>query len=161
MISFFLLCLPIFGVVAIGRIATRAGLTASSAIDVLGAFSFRFALPALVVRLIAGQPLETSFNAYFYAAFLACGFTIFALVFALSRFSRPQVGTASAYATTASVSNFGFLGPPLMLAFFGDRGAGPLAMAIMAEVMVLMSLGSLLMREMQARIELLHAVHLA
>ena len=32
-----------------------------------------------------------------------------------------------------------------MLAFFGARGAGPLAMAIMAEVMILLSLGSALM----------------
>src|SRR5258708_22563540 len=32
-----------------------------------------------------------------------------------------------------------------MLAFFGERGAGPLAMAILAEVMVLLSVGSVLM----------------
>jgi predicted permease len=48
-------------------------------------------------------------------------------------------------ATTATVSNLGFLGPPLMLAFFGERGAGPLAMAILAEIMILLSLGSMLM----------------
>jgi hypothetical protein len=32
-----------------------------------------------------------------------------------------------------------------MLAFFGERGAGPLAMAILAEVVVLLSVGSVLM----------------
>src|SRR5258708_4307899 len=32
-----------------------------------------------------------------------------------------------------------------MLAFFGERGAGPLAMAILAEVMFLLSVGSVLM----------------
>jgi malonate transporter len=37
------------------------------------------------------------------------------------------------------------VGPPLVLAFFGERGAGPLAMAILAEVMVLLSAGSVLM----------------
>ncbi len=56
-----------------------------------------------------------------------------------------DLSTAAAHATTATVSNLGFLGPPLMLAFFGERGAGPLAMAILAEVMVLLSVGSVLM----------------
>jgi len=56
-----------------------------------------------------------------------------------------DLSTAGAHATTATVSNLGFLGPPLMLAFFGERGARPLAMAILAEVMVLCSVGSVLM----------------
>jgi malonate transporter len=55
------------------------------------------------------------------------------------------LAAAGAHATTATVGNLGFLGPPLMLAFFGERGAGPLAMAILAEVMVLLSVGSVLM----------------
>lgn len=145
MITFFLLSLPIFGVVAAGWMATRAGWMPAGTIDVLGTFSFRFALPALVLRLIAGQPLDASFNSHFYTAFLACGAAIFLLVLVLSWIVGCDVAAASAHATTASVSNLGFLGPPLMLAFFGERGAGPLAMAIMAEVMVLLSLGSVLM----------------
>src|SRR5919106_2438544 len=43
------------------------------------------------------------------------------------------------------LSNLGFLGPPPVLAFFGERGAGTLAMAIMAEVMVLLSVGAMIM----------------
>ena len=50
---------------------------------------------------------------------------------------------------SATVSNLGFLGPPLMLAFFGERGAGPLAMAILAEIMVLLSLGGAIMGSSQ------------
>lgn len=65
MIDFFLLGLPIFGVVGIGWGAMRAGLVPASAIDVLGGFSFPFALPALVLRLIASQPLEAAFNVRF------------------------------------------------------------------------------------------------
>jgi predicted permease len=43
--------------VALGWAAVKAQLTPSSVIEALGAFSFRFALPALVLRLIASEPL--------------------------------------------------------------------------------------------------------
>jgi malonate transporter and related proteins len=146
MIAFVLLSLPIFGVVALGWAAMRAHLATPGALDALGAFSFRFALPALVLRLIAGQPLGRSFNPVFYGGYLASGGLIFALVFGLSRIlDRQGVATAGARAATTTVSNLGFLGPPLVLAFFGERGAGPLAMAILAEVMVLLSLGGVIM----------------
>ncbi|HMC48552.1 MAG TPA: AEC family transporter [Caballeronia sp.] len=146
MIGFFLLSLPVFGVIGVGWAATRAHLLASGALDALNVFSFRFALPALVLRLIAGQPLRQSFNPGFYAGYLASGAAVFMLVLGVSRLTAAStVAAAGAHATTATVSNLGFLGPPLMLAFFGERGAGPLAMAILAEIMVLLSLGGVLM----------------
>jgi predicted permease len=146
MIDSVLLSLPVFGVVVLGWLAVRYGYAASAALDALGAFSFRFALPALVFRLIAGQPLDHSFNAVFYAGYLAGGLLLFALVLAASRWpGRQPIAAAGARATTATVSNLGFLGPPLMLAFFGARGAGPLAMAILAEIMVILSIGGVLM----------------
>ncbi|HMC48116.1 MAG TPA: AEC family transporter, partial [Caballeronia sp.] len=146
MIGFFLLSLPVFGVIGVGWAATRAHLLASGALDALNVFSFRFALPALVLRLIAGQPLRQSFNPGFYAGYLASGAVVFMLVLGVSRLTAAStVAAAGAHATTATVSNLGFLGPPLMLAFFGERGAGPLAMAILAEIMVLLSVGGVLM----------------
>ena len=146
MIGFFLLSLPVFGVIGVGWAATRAHLLSSGALDALNVFSFRFALPALVLRLIAGQPLRQSFNPGFYAGYLASGAVVFMLVLGVSRLiASSTVAAAGAHATTATVSNLGFLGPPLMLAFFGERGAGPLAMAILAEIMVLLSIGGVLM----------------
>jgi predicted permease len=146
MINLALLSLPIFGVVGLGWIAAQARLATLSALDALGAFSFRFALPALVFRMISSQRLDSSFNALFYGGYLASGCFIFALVFGLSRIlGRQSIAAAGAHATTTTVSNLGFLGPPLASAFFGERSAGPLAMAILAEVMVLLSLGGAIM----------------
>jgi predicted permease len=145
-ISFVLLSLPIFGVVALGWAAVRLRVVKPEALDALGAFSFRFGLPALVLPLIANQPIREFFNPTFYGGYLASGALVFALVLVLSRTLGGQNLTdASARATTATVSNLGFLGLPLMLAFFGNRAAGPLAMAILAEVMVLLSIGCVLM----------------
>lgn len=146
MISFVLLSLPIFGVVALGWAAVRLRVVKPEALDVLGAFSFRFGLPALVLPLIADQPIREFFSPTFYGGYLASGAFVFALVFVLSRTLGGQnLSDAGARATTATVSNLGFLGLPLMLAFFGNRAAGPLAMAILAEVMVLLSIGCVLM----------------
>src|SRR5437660_321396 len=85
MISFFLISLPIFGVIGVGWAATRTRLVAQGALDALNAFSFRFALPALLLRLIAGQPLRQSFNPEFYTGYLASGAIIFVLVLVTSR----------------------------------------------------------------------------
>jgi hypothetical protein len=145
-IAFLLLSLPIFAVVALGWVATRAGWIASATNDALGAFAFYFALPALVFRLIASLPLDRSLNATFCGGYLASGALVFGLVLVVSiLLNRQSVAAAGAQATTATVSNLGFLGPPLMLAFFGEGGAGPLAMAILAEVMVLFSVGGVIM----------------
>jgi predicted permease len=141
-----LLSLPIFGIVALGWAATRARLAAPGVLDALGAFAFRFALPALVFRLIAAQPLGGSFHPAFYGGYLATGVLVFAIVFGLSLVIGGRgAAAAGAHATTSTVGNLGFLGPPLMLAFFGERGAGPLTMAILAEIMVLLSVGAVLM----------------
>ena len=144
--SFFLLCVPIFAVVALGWAAVKIRLVPAGGTDALGAFSFRFALPALVLRLIAGGPLGQSFNPRFFMGYLASGSLIFALMFVISRLLQGRAAaTAGARATTAAVSNLGFLGPPIVLTFFGERGAGPLAMAIVCEVMILMSVGAVIM----------------
>ena len=67
------LSVSIFAVVALGWVATRVGLSSPAMVDALGAYSFRFALPALVVQLIADQPLDRSFNSSFYAGTSSAG----------------------------------------------------------------------------------------
>ncbi|GAB3426110.1 AEC family transporter [Flindersiella endophytica] len=138
-----LLSVPVFGVVALGWVARRTGLVTAQALDALGRYAFQFALPALVFRLISAQPLDASFDPVFYAGYLGAGALVFAGGFAAARrLARSPTPVAGACAATATVGNLGFLGPPLMLAYFGDRGAGPLAMAVLAEVMVLLSIAA-------------------
>src|SRR5258708_28803910 len=118
MISFFLISLPIFGVIGVGWAATRTRLVAQGALDALNAFSFRFALPALLLRL-AGQPLRQSFNPEFYTGYLASGAIIFVLVLGTSLVAAARdLSTAAAPPTTATLRNLAFLGPPLLLALF-------------------------------------------
>jgi predicted permease len=146
MIGFLLLSLPIFAVVGLGWVIARVKLGSTALLDSLGWFSFQVALPALVFRLIESQPIGRTFNVAFYGGYFISGSVIFGLTLLMSlALGRQDLSTAGAHATAASVSNLGFLGPPIMLAFFGERGAGPLTMSIVAAVMVLLSVGTILM----------------
>jgi malonate transporter len=122
MISFFLISLPIFAVIGVGWAATRTRLVSQGALDALNAFSFRFALPALLLRLIAGQPLRQSFNPEFYTGYLASGAIIFVLVLGTSR-----VVAARDLSTVAEVIVLLSVGSVLMGANGGPkRGIGSL-----------------------------------
>jgi predicted permease len=90
MISFFLLCVPIFGTIVLGWTAAKAQLTSQTAIEVLGAFSFRFALPALVMGLIASEPLSHVFNPIFFAGYLASGSLVFVFTFGVAHLAQQQ-----------------------------------------------------------------------
>ena len=117
MISFLLLVVPVFAMMALGWVAIAARLLPSDAIDVLGGFSFRFALPALILQLIGRQKMAALFEPVFFAGYLGSGCLVFALAFVAFGGTYPRgVARAGARATTATVSNLGFLGPPLALA---------------------------------------------
>src|SRR5258708_26478129 len=128
MTSFFLISLPIFAVIGVGWAATRTRLVAQGALDALNAFSFRFALPALLLRLIAGQPLRQSFNPEFYTGYLSSAAIIFLLALGTSRVVAARVlSTAAAHETTAAVMTLVFLAPPLTAAFFCARASAQLS----------------------------------
>src|SRR5258708_24982467 len=106
MTSFFLISLPIFAVIGVGWAATRTRVVGQGALDAVNALPFRLAAPALLLRVIAGQPLRQSFNPEFYTGYLASGAIIFVLVLGASRVvAARDLSTAAAHATTATVSN--------------------------------------------------------
>jgi malonate transporter len=145
LLSFFLASSPIFAVVAIGFAAARLGWLAPAGIAAFTAYAFDLALPALVTGLLARQPLHAVFDPRFFAALLGAGLLVFAATAAVSAVAGSGLGAAGAHAQAATNGNLGFLGVPLLLSILGEQAAGPLAMAILAEVGVLMPLGIALM----------------
>jgi malonate transporter len=143
-LSFLSLCAPIFAVIGLGWGAARFRLVQPQVVDAVGTFSFHFALPALLLRLMGSQPLSHSFEPVFFAGYLAVCLTVF---FGTLLLALPwhRCGPAAAMGAAAAMGNVGYLGPPLLLPLLGERGAGPIAMAIMSEVAVVLALGSLLM----------------
>ena len=143
-IAFLAICLPIFAVIGVGFAAARFRLIQPAMVDAVGAFSFLFALPALLLRLMAAQPLGRSFEAGFFFGYLGACLTVFAVVM-LAALPFRRRGPAAAIGAAAAMGNVGYLGPPLLLPLLGERGAGPIAMSIMSEVAVVLALGSVLM----------------
>ena len=145
MLHFLALCLPIFAVVGIGFAAARGRLVTPAAVDAIGLFAFNVALPAMLLRLMAAQPLAESFEGDFFAGYLLACLSVFggvtALAMAFGR-ARPE---GAAMGAAAAMGNVGYLAPPLLLPILGPRVAGPVAMSIVAEVAVIIALGSVLM----------------
>jgi malonate transporter len=139
------LCLPIFAVIGLGWLATRARLVPPVMVEAVGAFAFLFALPALLLRLIAAQPLGEIFDPRFFAGYLGACLLVFGVVMAAALPAGRGRPAAAGLGVAAAFGNVGYLGPPLLLSLMGERVSGPLAMAIMAEVTVVLPLGDLLM----------------
>lgn len=145
------LCLPIFAVIGLGWLAaSKTRLAPPVMVEAVGAFSFMFALPAMLLRLMANQPLAQTFDPAFFTAYLACCLAVFfsgmALAWLLARRHEARPQFAAGLGAAASFGNVGYLGPPLLLSLMGaERISGPLAMAIIAEVTVVLMLGDVLM----------------
>ncbi|HYZ33772.1 MAG TPA: AEC family transporter [Crenalkalicoccus sp.] len=144
MAGFVLLCLPIFGVIGLGWACTAFRLMPAATIAAVGHFAFQVALPALLLRLMAAQPLSENFEPAFFTGYLACCLTVFFGTLALAR-PWQRRGHAAALAAAAAMGNVGYLGPPLLLPLLGPRSGGPVAMAIMSEVAVVLAIGTVLM----------------
>lgn len=151
MLRFFLTSSPIFAVVALGYAAARLRLVAPQGFAAFAAYAFNLALPALLLGLLARQPLDRTFDPRFFAAMLAAGLLAFFATGAVALAGRAGLARAGAFAQAATSGNLLFLGIPLILAVLGERAAGPLALAILAEVGVLVPLGLAAMGLGQAR----------
>jgi malonate transporter len=142
MLQFFLASAPIFAVVALGFAAARLRLVLPQGFAAMAAYAFNLALPALLMGLLARQPLGRAFEPRFFAALLAAALAVFAAVALLTALlGRGGLAVASSQAQAATGGNQAFLGVPLLLAVVGERAAGPIAMVILVEVAVLMPIG--------------------
>jgi malonate transporter and related proteins len=151
-LGFLSLCLPIFAVIGLGWVAVRRGMVAPTVTDAVGVFAFNVALPAMLLRLMAAQKLSESFEPRFFAGYLAaCLVVFFATMGGAMLLAGRRRGQAAAIGAGAAMGNVGYLGPPLLLPMIGERGAGPVAMAIMSEVAIVIALGSVLMAPMGER----------
>jgi predicted permease len=146
MLQFFLASSPIFAVVALGFLAARMRLVAPAGFVAFAIYAFDLALPALLVTLLARQPLQEAFDLRFFGALLAAGLTVFATTGVLTALlGRSGLRVAAVHGQAATNGNLAFLGVPLLLTLLGERATGPLAMAVLAEVGLLMPLGIVLM----------------
>jgi predicted permease len=145
MIGFLSLCLPIFAVVLVGLFAARLKLVSAAVVVAIGTFSFNVALPAMLLRLVGSQPLAESFQPEWFQGYLGACLAVFAIAMGIGLLRGHTRQQSASLGAAAAMGNVGYLAPPLLLPMLGQRVAGPVAMSIMAEVAVIVALGSVLM----------------
>lgn len=141
---------PVFALVFCGFAGQRWQLLPGRSVEGINAFVFFFALPAMLFRIVATQPLASFADWRFAAAYTAGGLIVLlvtrAAVVAGARAAHPSRGTtaterseATAFGLNASHGNLGYLGLPLAI----ELGAGhvpPMVLALTCDIFVLITL---------------------
>ncbi|NBC33171.1 MAG: AEC family transporter [Alphaproteobacteria bacterium] len=131
--------LPVFAIILAGVLAGRAGVLGRAASEALNAFVYWIALPPLLFLAMARAPVAETLHPNFIGAFLGGILAIWLLGSLIGRllYGAP-LAEAVMQGMSASFSNTGYMGIPLFLAAFGERGLAPagLATVIMSLVAV-------------------------
>lgn len=144
MLATFLQTLPFFGLVALGYAAARAGLFPEEATGWLTRFVFLFALPAMLLAVTATMPAETLADTTFLAAYASASLVVWGLILGLALLRGEGLAAAAIEAQCAVVGNVGFIGVPMLLVLLGPRAAGPVLMVLAVDLIVFMTLFTLL-----------------
>lgn len=132
---------PIFLLIAAGYVAFRRNILQPDHARGLGAFVLNFALPALIVRALAGRPASEIVNAPYLAAYGGASLVVFAIIFATARYVRGRSVTESAMqALGATASNSGFIGYPVAALVLGQIAGVALSLNMMFENIILIPL---------------------
>ncbi|QPC44261.1 AEC family transporter [Kaustia mangrovi] len=119
--------IPVFGLIALGYLASRSGLIAQSVTGGLTAFVFTIATPALLFRTMAAVEVPAVSPWALWAAYFGGVAVAWLMGWGLVRHALGGSPLAAAGAGVASAySNTVLLGLPLIFAVIGDRGALPL-----------------------------------
>ncbi len=121
--------LPIFALILTGYGSARLGILGRAATDSLNRFAVFLALPALLFQAMTRITPEQIGQAGFAAAFAGGIAVTFAAAFALGRRGGRRVADASIQGLDAAYANVGFMGIPLCLLVFGERGIPPAVIA--------------------------------
>ncbi len=141
---------PFFAVIFLGWLAGRRGMFDLSAVRILNGFAFFVATPALIIRVMAREPIAELFNLPFFLGLAGVGvgqLLLFALI--MRRFGGVNAAASISRGQACVGPNFAFLGIPLMLAFLGDDAPAPIALGLLVDNAILIPLSIGLIRALQ------------
>ena len=134
--------LPFFALILFGYIAAARRWVPTEAVPAFNGFLLYFAVPAMLFRFAAGTPFQEIANGRYFFAWAAAGVAVLVVVAWLARrLLKAGMRDAAFFGLVAAVPNAGFLGVPLMVALMGDRAAAPSILAIVADLLIVASVG--------------------
>ncbi|MGA6097392.1 AEC family transporter [Stutzerimonas marianensis] len=141
MLSILAITAPIFILIAIGFVSSRAALVSRDQVAGMGRFVITLALPALVIRALLERPLHEVIHWNYLIGYGLGSLLIFGLGYAFARLVRKDNLSGSALAGLGmSVSNSGFVGYPIVVLVVGGPAAVALALGMMIENALLIPL---------------------
>ncbi len=141
MLSILSITAPIFILIAIGFVSSRAALVSRDQVAGMGRFVITLALPALVIRALLERPLHEVIHWNYLIGYGLGSLLIFGLGYAFARLVRKDNLSGSALAGLGmSVSNSGFVGYPIVVLVVGGPAAVALALGMMIENALLIPL---------------------
>ena len=133
--------LPIFALLFSGYGARRIGLLTEVSITGLNGFVYYFALPALFVVKVAETSVVRLFDWRLVAAYHGAGLCVFAMAMLCgAMFFGHRTAVLGLQGLAVAWGNVGYMGPPLVLAAFGDGATLPAAMILAFDIIVPLSL---------------------
>lgn len=130
--------LPIFLVVGLGFVVTRAGLFSAPDMRIFGRFVISIALPALLFNAIAKRDIAEVFDPAFMGLYAMASLATLAVAhFWFHRIWRLPTNRAGICSMGAACSNSGYMSFPILLLAFPDLAPKVLAMSLLVENLLL------------------------
>ena len=129
--------LPIFALILLGYLCAKRGVLGPAAVDHLNTFVVKLALPVVLFQAMARITWGQIDHPGFLAAFCGGMGVTFFVSFVLDRRRSHRLADKSIEGLAAAYPNTGFMGFPLCLAVFGERGLPVAAIAAVLTACVL------------------------
>ncbi len=128
---------PIYAIILLGFLLTRAGLFSKQEMRVFGKFVINLALPALLFRSIYERRISEILNVDYLLAYLTGTFALIGLGFFWFRqTARLHPATSTFYVIGMTCSNSGYMGYPILLLTLGSVAGVSLGLNLMLENLV-------------------------
>lgn len=138
----FSVTVPFFALILFGFVAAKRRWVPTEAVPAFNGFLLFFAVPAMLFRFAAGTPFRDITNFPYFFTWGACGIAItLGVAWVARRFARLNQRDAAFFGMAGSVANSGFLGVPMMVALMGARAAAPVILSIVADLLLVASIG--------------------
>ena len=138
--------LPIFALVLCGYAGRRLGSISESSVDAINQFVFMFALPAMLFRVAATNPLANLLDPNFAAAWLCAALPIFAIAYGAGRrWLGGDRGQSAGWGLNAAHGNVGYMGLPLASEIGGAKALAPILMTVILDVFVIITMTIILL----------------
>ena len=135
------LTIPIFALVFCGYAGRRWGPMSDLSVDAINQFVFLFALPAMLFRVAATNPLGTLLDPSFAAAWLCAGLPIYAMAYGTGRrWLGGDRAQSAGWGLNAAHGNVGYLGLPLASEIGGAKALAPVLMTVILDVFIIITM---------------------